>query len=78
MASVADGVPLMTITQVILFTEFQKGSWNPDLMLMLIEPTAYMLMALAERAEIPMVIYEGELEDEDEEEEMLGNTSSRR
>ena len=72
MASVADGVPLMTITQVILFTEFQKGSWNPDLMLMLIEPTAYMLMALAERAEIPMVIYDGELEDEDEEEEMLG------
>ena len=41
-------------------------------MLMLIEPTAYMLMALAERAEIPMVIYEGELDDEDEEEEMLG------
>ena len=29
-------------------------------------------MALAERAEIPMVIYDGELEDEDEEEEMLG------
>ena len=72
MASVADGVPLLTITQVILFAEFEKGSWNPDLMLMLIEPTAYMLMALAERAEIPMVIYEGELEDEDEEEELLG------
>jgi len=76
MASVADGVPLMTITQVILFTEFQKGSWNPDLMLMLIEPTAYMLMALAERAEIPMVIYEGELDDENEEEEMLGTQVS--
>jgi len=29
-------------------------------------------MALAERAEIPMVIYDGELEDEDEEEEILG------
>jgi len=72
MASVADGVPLLTITQVILFAEFEKGSWNPDLMLMLIEPTAYMLMALAERAEIPMVIYEGELDDEDEEEELLG------
>ena len=72
MTAVADGVPLIQITQAVLFTEFTKGSWNPDLMLMLIEPTTYMLMALAERAELPMVIYEGELNDENDEEELLG------
>ena len=72
MSAVANGVPLIQITQAVLFTEFTKGSWNPDLMLMLIEPTTYMLMALAERAELPMVIYEGELNDENDEEELLG------
>tara|TARA_R110002050_G_scaffold15519_6_gene47642 strand:- start:7528 stop:8139 length:612 start_codon:yes stop_codon:yes gene_type:complete len=72
MTAVSEGVPLMQITQAVLFTEFTNGSWNPDLMLMLIEPTTYMLMALAERAELPMVIYEGELNDENDEEEILG------
>tara|TARA_R110000851_G_scaffold96353_3_gene209176 strand:- start:640 stop:1254 length:615 start_codon:yes stop_codon:yes gene_type:complete len=72
MTAVSEGVPLMQITQAVLFTEFTNGSWNPDLMLMLIEPTTYMLMALAERAELPMVIYEGELNDENDEEELLG------
>jgi len=72
MGSVSDGVPIMDIAQIILFTEFQKGSWNPDLMLMLFEPVAYMIMALAERAELEMTIYEGDLEDDDEEEDFAG------
>jgi hypothetical protein len=40
-------------------------------MLMLFEPTVYMIMALAERLDLPMTIYEGELDDEDEEEPIL-------
>tara|TARA_R110000744_G_scaffold162905_1_gene279524 strand:+ start:427 stop:1020 length:594 start_codon:yes stop_codon:yes gene_type:complete len=72
MRTVAEGVPIMDITQIILFTEFQKGSWNPDLMLMLVEPVAYMIMALAERLDIDIKIYEGELDDENDEEEILG------
>ena len=74
MGSVGEGVPIMDIAQVILFAEFQKGSWNPDLMLMLFEPVAYMIMALAERAGLEMTIYEGDLEDDDEEEDLLGTT----
>ena len=74
MGSVADGVPIMNIVQIVLFNEFQKGSWNPDLMLMLVEPTAYMIMALAERLDLEMTIYTGDLEDEDEEEEFLNTT----
>lgn len=70
----ADDMPIMDIVQTLLFTGFTEGKWSPDLMLMLVEPVAYMLLALAERAEIDPVIYRGEEEDEDEEERILGTT----
>tara|TARA_E500000331_G_scaffold145130_1_gene141286 strand:- start:2584 stop:3177 length:594 start_codon:yes stop_codon:yes gene_type:complete len=71
MQAVKDGVSLFDITRVILTAEFQKGAWNPDLMFMLFEPVMYMIMALAERANIPMTIYEGDEEDDIEESEMF-------
>lgn len=52
MSSIARGVSIMEITQLILFAGFNEGKWNPDLMLLLTEPTAYMLMGLAEKAGI--------------------------
>ena len=52
MSSIARGVSIMELTQLILFAGFNKGKWNPDLMLLLAEPTAYMLMGLAEKAGI--------------------------
>jgi hypothetical protein len=67
-------MPIMDIVQTLLFTGFTEGKWSPDLMLMLGEPVAYMLLALAERAGIDPVIYRGEDEDEIEEEEFLGVT----
>jgi len=46
--------------------------WNPDLMLLLIEPTMYMLIAFAEKAGIQdYVTYEGEENDASDEEEQL-------
>ena len=62
---VEDGTPLMNITQGILFKGFTEGKWNPDLMMLLAEPTTYMLMALAERADIDFKIYSGEEDDDD-------------
>ena len=62
----------MEIAQTLLFTGFTKGYWNPDLMLILIEPVAYMYMALAERAGIDPVIDLNEDEEEDAEEEFFG------
>ena len=63
-----DGTPLMDITQGILFKGFTEGKWNPDLLMLLAEPTAYILLALAERADIDNIkIYRGEEEDEDDE-----------
>jgi hypothetical protein len=61
---VGSGIPVMEITQNILFQGFDRGVWNPDLMMLLAEPTAYMIMALAERADIDYVIYQGEEEEE--------------
>ena len=71
MQAVGDGYPLMDLTQAMLFQGFSEGKWNPDLLMILAEPTAYILMALAERAGIDFVIYRGEADDEEEEEELL-------
>ena len=67
MDTIAKDTPLMDITQGILFKGFTEGKWNPDLVMLLAEPVCYMLMALAERADIDFVVYRGEEEDEIEE-----------
>ena len=71
MESLATGATVMDLTRIILFSGFNEGKWNPDLMLILVEPTAYMLMGLAERAGIEYVIQE------DDEEDMFGATIKR-
>jgi len=72
MQVLSDGVPIMDITQTLLFKGFTEGKWTPDLMMLLVEPVTYMILALAERAEIDPVIYRGEDEDEAEEQELFG------
>jgi hypothetical protein len=52
--------PVADIANLLLTAGFQKGKWNPDMMLNLLEPTMYMLMAIAEKAGIDRnVIPEG-------------------
>jgi hypothetical protein len=66
------GESIANVAQVILYDGFQKGMFNPDLMMLLIEPTMYMLMALAEKGGIDdYKIYNGEEEDEFDEDEQL-------
>ena len=61
-----DGIPLDEIAQVVLYRGYTQGLWNPDLMLMLIEPTIYLLIAIADYADIKdYVLYEGEEDDPD-------------
>ena len=67
MTGISKGVPVMAITQVILFDHFQQGKWNPYLMLMLAEPLAYMLIALAERLDLDI-----EIDNEEEEGDIFG------
>jgi len=70
-----DGIPLDELAQVVLYKGYTEGLWNPDLMLLLIEPTIYLLISIADYADIKdYVLYEGEEDDpdtviEDDEEE---------
>ena len=72
MQAISSGTPVMELVQLVLFDGFQQGKWNPDLMMMLAEPLAYIIIALAERADIDVVIYRDEEEDEKDEEELFG------
>jgi len=69
MDSLEEGVTVMEIVQVLIFQGFQDGLFNPDMMLMVAEPLAYMIAALAERADVDFVIMNDDDEDEDEDEE---------
>ena len=48
--ALGEGMPVTNLAQVFLEDGFKKGAWNPDLMLLLAEPTMYMLMSMAEKA----------------------------
>ena len=61
-----DKTPLDQIAQVLLYKGYTKGIYNPDLMLLLAEPTMYLLIAIADYADIKdYVLYEGEEDDPD-------------
>ena len=68
LAAMDEEILIMDITRFILFKGFTDGLWTPDLLVLLIEPTTYMLLALAERALIDPIIYREEDEDEISEE----------
>jgi hypothetical protein len=57
-----DGLPVGEMAEQILFEGFAQGQYNPDLMLLLVEPTMYILIALAD-----MVGVEPRIDDEDDE-----------
>jgi hypothetical protein len=71
MDSLEEGVTVMEIVQVLIFQGFQDGLFNPDMMLMVAEPLAYMIAALAERADVDFVIMDDDDEDDDEDDEDL-------
>ena len=50
--SLNKGIGIIDIASITLYTGFTEGKWNPDLMMLLMEPTMYMIMALAEKADI--------------------------
>ena len=69
MKGIGAGVPITDVTLQMLRAGFEQGKWNPDLLMMLIEPTMYTIMALAEKANIQYRINGDEEEDIDEEDE---------
>ena len=67
--------PIMDIVKMYLVEAFEEGLINPDMVMLLAEPLAYMLMALAERAGIDFVI---ERPDPDDEEDVDEDSEDRK
>lgn len=63
-------IPVDVIAQTVLVEGFRQGKFNPDLALQLLEPTMYMLLAIAEKSGIePTLDVKGEELDEEPDEE---------
>tara|TARA_R100000656_G_scaffold112333_1_gene84459 strand:+ start:1449 stop:1946 length:498 start_codon:yes stop_codon:yes gene_type:complete len=58
------GTPVMGLVEFYLTRAFQEGVVNPDLMMLLAEPLAYVLMGLAERQGIEVTIVDDPEEEE--------------
>ena len=61
--AIGKGIPVSDVVQQILYIGFTKGKWNPDLMLLLVEPLLYLVMSLCEKAGVEYKLYRGEEED---------------
>ena len=56
MDTIESQIPLIDIAKIILMKDLREGLFNPDLMLLIIEPIVFMLASLAERVEIDFII----------------------
>lgn len=73
--SLNKGVGVIDLASIVLYSGFIEGKWSPDLMALLMEPTMYMIMALAEKAEISYSLDAG---DDEEGPEMSGEEQLNR
>ena len=65
-SGIGKGVPISDVTMQVLYAGFKAGKWNPDLMLMLIEPLMYIVISLCEKAGVEYTLYNGEEDDEED------------
>ena len=61
--SLNNGVGVIDIASTVLYSGFLEGKWNPDLMTLMMEPTMYMIIALAEKADVPYSLEAGDDEE---------------
>ena len=73
--SLEEGLPVMDLVELFLTESFEEGEINPDLMLMLAEPLAFMIMALGERAGVENIIISEDPDDpyDEDDEDMVDN-----
>lgn len=62
--AISKQMPIADLASTILYDGYTKGIWNPDLMMLMLEPIMYMLIALSEKAGIDYILYRGD-ENED-------------
>tara|TARA_R110000787_G_scaffold70929_1_gene157848 strand:- start:2383 stop:2988 length:606 start_codon:yes stop_codon:yes gene_type:complete len=71
-------ISVNAIAEVVLTEGFRKGKFNPDMMLNLLEPTMYMLMAIAEKSGIEPIVDSDDQGFEEEDEETVQNAVNER
>lgn len=71
-SGIGQGVPISDVVMQMLYAGFKSGKWNPDLMVLLIEPLMYVMIAMCEKAGVEYTLYDGE-EEEDEDEELASS-----
>ena len=69
--ALGDGVAVTDMAMQIGYVGFREGKWNPDLLMLLLEPVMYLLMALCEKAGIEYRIDSEDNGDEESEESIL-------
>ena len=69
--ALGDGVAVTDMAMQIGYVGFREGKWNPDLLMLLLEPVMYLLMALCEKAGIEYRIDSEDDGDEEAEESIL-------
>ena len=69
--ALGDGVSVTDMATQIGYVGFREGKWNPDLMLLLMEPLMYLLMALCEKAGIQYRVDSEDNPDEQSDESLL-------
>tara|TARA_R100000908_G_C3733060_1_gene131829 strand:+ start:397 stop:996 length:600 start_codon:yes stop_codon:yes gene_type:complete len=69
--ALGDGVTVTDMATQIGYVGFREGKWNPDLMLMLMEPLMYLLMSLCEKAGIQYRVDSEDSPDEESDQSLL-------
>ena len=54
--TIHDGTGLTDIASILLYNGFTQGKWSPDTMMLLMEPTLYLLMFIADQANLEYII----------------------
>ena len=64
--ALAHGAAVADLSIAILYAKFSEGAVNPDVMLLLVEPVMFIIMAIGEEAEIKYNIEGNDLDELDE------------
>ena len=71
--ALANGAAVADLSIAILYSKFSTGDINPDVMLLLVEPVMYLIMAMGEEANIKYNIEGNDLDEFDDEDDFEEN-----
>ena len=72
-AALSNGAAVADLSIAILYSKFSTGDINPDVMLLLVEPVMYLMMAIGEEANIKYNIEGNDLDEFDDEDDLEEN-----